>query len=195
MRKNWKWITGILLILVILFGYWRYTKKQTFYEIVNKFTDSFKEKPFKQFKIETSNVIVNKTDKDFYDEIIVVGLEKLNIDSTFVIIKPITNQAKATFDSNVELKAHIIGKDNTYVIWVDELGRYESIGILAHELIHLVQYKTKEIIVEKDFIEWKGKKYSYDDVRNMDYFERPWEQDAFSKQNELKLKIEQFLYD
>ncbi len=196
-KKYWKWIVGVTIILLILVGYWRYTKQQAFYEKVKKLMEVgiFEEEKFKEIDIESTNIVSNNTDKDFYGDIILVGLNELGIDSVVVTVRPITQTAKDNFDINTELKAHIIGKDDRYVIWVDNLSRYEAITVLSHELIHLVQYQNREIILEKDFVIWKGKQYTYRDIEAMEYRQRPWEADAFSKDKKLKFKLEDILYE
>ena len=196
-KRYWKWILGILLILLIGYGYWRYTKRQAFYERVKKIMEIgiFEEKTFKEIDIPTTNRIVNRTERDFYDEIVLVGLNELGVDSISVDIREITEEAKAQFDINTELRAHIIGRGDRYVIWIDDMSRYEAITVLSHELIHLLQYQSGEIILEKDFVVWKGKQYTYNEVQNIDYRERPWEKDAFSKDRQLKFKLEEALYN
>lgn len=196
-KKNWKWILGILLLLLIGYGYWRYTKKQAFYQRIKNLMEVgiFREKEFKDIDIETTNNIRNKTNRDFYDEIVLVGLNELGVDSVYVDIREITDEAKAQFDINTELRAHIIGRNNQYVIWIDDMGKSEAIQVLSHELIHLLQYKNREIILEKEYVEWKGTRYSYNEVQNIEYRDRPWEADAFSKDRELKFKLEDILYN
>lgn len=186
-KKNWKWIVSIILVLTFLFGYLRYKK-----------INIFEERSFKVVEFETTNNIYNITKQDYYDEVVKVGLRELGIDSSTVVIKPITQQAKDNFDSNTELKAHILPNGNTtesFVIWIDEVSKSESIGILSHELIHLLQYQTKQIEIVKDGVIWEGKKYSYEEFQNMEYRERPWEVDAFNKQRELQIKMEKVLYE
>lgn len=195
-KANWKWITAILLVLILSFGYWRYTKRQAFYERVKKLMEVgiFREKEFSDVDLQTTNIISNKTDRDYYDDIVIVGLKELGIDSVYVSINEITPEAKANFDVDIELKAHIIGRGDLYMVWIDNMGRSEAIEVLSHELIHLVQYHNRDIILEKDYVEWKGTKYSYDEVKNMDYRDRPWETEAFSKDTQLKWKLEKILY-
>lgn len=195
-KANWKWITAILLVLIISFGYWRYTKRQAFYQRVKRLMEVgiFREKEFSDVDLETTNTISNKTDRDYYDDIVIVGLRELGIDSVYVSINEITDEAKANFDIDIELKAHIIGRGDRYMVWIDNMSRSEAIEVLSHELIHLVQYHNKDIILEKDYVEWKGTKYTYDEVKELPYMERPWEEEAFSKDTQLKWKLEEILY-
>ena len=195
-KTNWKWIIAILIIVLIGYAYLRYQKRQAFYIRVKQLMEIgiFRDKEFGDIDLQTTNVITNKTDREYYDDIVIVGLKELGIDSVYVSINEITEEAKANFDVNIELRAHIIGSGNRYMIWIDEMGKSEAIDVLSHELIHLVQYYNKEIILEKDYVEWKGKQFTYDEVKNMDYRQRPWESDAFSKDRQLKWKLEDILY-
>lgn len=197
--NNWKKIVGILLILLIGYGYWRYTKQEEFYEKVKNLMEIgiFEEKVFEDIDFETTNIVYNRTDKEFYDEVVQVGLRELGMDSVVVSIRQITQEAKDNFDIDTELRAHILPNSplgNNYVIWIDDMGRFESIVVLSHELIHLVQYQNKELTIEKDGVIWKGLKFTYDDISRIDYRTRPWERDAFNKEKELRFKIQDILY-
>lgn len=198
-KKNWKKIGIILVILLIAYGYWRYTKQQALYERLQNLMEIgiFEEKLFEDIDIETTNTVYNRTEHEFYDEVVQVGLRELGIDSVIVSIRQITQEAKDNFDMDTQLRAHIIpngSRGNNFVIWIDDMGRFESIVVLSHELIHLTQYQTKELIVEKDRVIWKGREYTYDDVQRMDYKRIPWELDAFSKDKQLRFKMEDVLY-
>jgi len=195
-KKYWKWILGILLILIIGYGYYRYTKKQQFYERIKNLLEVgiFKEKEFEDVNLETTNIISNKTEKDYYDEIVLVGLNELNIDSIYVDIRTITDEVKQQFDGELELRAHILGRNKQYIIWMDDMGRSEAIKILSHELIHLTQYKNGDIVVNNEYVEWKGRRYTYDEIRNIEYRQRPWEAEAYNGERKLQFKIEDILY-
>ena len=195
-RKG-KVVILLTIISVILFGYWRYQKKQEFYDRVKKLMEVgiFKEDEFVEIDLISTNSVRNKTDIEFYDEIVLVGLNELGVDSLFVEIHMITDQAKDNFDIDSELRAHILSRGNQYVIWIDEMSRYEAIQVLSHELIHLVQYYRKDIIVERDYVMWKNRIYTYGDIERMNYRVRPWEVDAFDKDDKLKDRIESILYE
>jgi len=59
---------------------------------------------------------------------------------------------------------------------------------LAHEMIHLKQYATKELkskfVRGKPVDTWRGMKY-----RNLKYDEQPWEQEAMELEEELYHKF------
>lgn len=155
---------------------------------------TYQERTFKQFNIETTNIVSNKTEEKYLDSIVHVGLNELNMDSIVVTIKPLTDEAKKRFEVYGNLKAHIFGRDRQYFIFLDDMGRDESIKVLSHELIHLKQYYTKKLILSKTEAIWDGTIYSEYQISELKYEDRPWEMEAFAKQRELQNKIEKVLY-
>lgn len=154
-----------------------------------------KEKYFKQIKIENNNIFNTIKEKNYLDTIVYAGIKSLDIDSLIIIIRPLTSDdiKKLSFDENLELKAHIQGMNDTYIIWINpNESRSEYIEILSHELIHLKQYYTKELLIINNNIYWKNEKININDYT---YEKRPWEVEAFSNQKDLEKKMLQFLYD
>ena len=99
---------------------------------------------------------------------------------------------KKTFSSELDLKACIIGQDDTYIIYVDNnMNRSQYITTFSHELIHLKQYYTKELIVKNNITIWKGQQIN---LNNVVYQDRPWEIEAFSNQKDLENKMNNILY-
>ena len=157
-KKYYKWIIGIIILLLIIFSIVRYNKKQAFYEKIQNALQFgvYKEQTFNRIDIETTNLIANRTDRNYLDSIVYVGLNEMNLDSIAITIRQISPDVQERFDSDSQLKAHIIGKENQYIIFVDEMSRDEAIKVLSHELIHLKQYYTKKLILEKDKVYWDG---------------------------------------
>ena len=69
----------------------------------------------------------------------------------------------------------------TYYLHIKTSANLKS--VLCHEMIHLQQYERGDLSMNSDYtqITWKGKLYD----SKCDYNKRPWEIEAFSKQNEL----------
>ena len=195
-KKYYKWIIGVVVLLLIIFSVVRYSKKQAFYEKIQsalKF-GVYKEQTFNRIDIETTNLIANRTDRNYLDSIVYVGLNEMNLDSVAITIRQISPEVQAMFDSNSQLKAHIIGKENQYIIFVDEMSRDEAIKVLSHELIHLKQYYTKKLILEKDKVIWDGRVVYQTEINETKYEQRPWEAEAFAGQRGLENKIREILY-
>lgn len=180
MNKYLKPLLIVLLIGVIIFL------------LLNK-----KTKPdyFKQVELNQINQIINNTDKPYLDTIVSVGLDQLGIGNVVVLINPLSKTAKESFDLSVggSLEAHIRESNGTFYIFINnELTKTEVLTVISHELIHLKQYYEKRFIYENDTITWMGIKYKINQIR---YDERPWETEAFIRQNDLVEKIETILYN
>ena len=195
--SNWKLIVVILLVIIFSVAFWGYIKEMEFRKRVMSLMEIgvFKEEEFLDtIEIESNNIVTNRTDNEYYDNIVEVGLYELGIDCVYVRINEITDEAKSNFGIDVELRAHIIGRGNQYTIWIDEMGHDESIKVLSHELIHLEQYRNREIVLEEYYVVWRGINYTYGDIERMDYLKRPWEIDAINKSKKLRESMEGILY-
>ena len=170
----------IFLILLIIFGIYKLA--------------TIKEKTFKLVYINEHNFIQNKTDKPYLDSIVHVGMNELGIDGTYIIIKPLTEETKKQFSSEIELKAHIKGLGKQYVIWIDDMGRDETITVLSHELIHLTQYYNGKLVVSDGLIKWNGQIIPVTELSTINYNARPWEIEAFQEQKYLDIDIRKVLY-
>lgn len=53
---------------------------------------------------------------------------------------------------------------------------------LAHEMVHVKQYATKELRFHADYGLWKGRRYRYADY---DYYDYPWEIEAYGREEGL----------
>jgi hypothetical protein len=192
MTTKVKWIIGIILLIIIGFILF----KKSFLDGL-KFKMNigiYQEQTFKQFDIETTNMVSNRTEDNYLDSVVYVGLNELGIDSLAITIRPITDEVKQQFDSEGTLKAHILGRGRQYIIFLDDMGRDESIKVLSHELIHLRQYVTQKLILHKNEVIWDGKVISGYEVSESKYNDRPWEIEAFAEQRQLESKIRNILY-
>jgi predicted metallopeptidase len=196
MKKYYKWIIGVVVLLLVLLLVLNYNKKQAFYERLQGALQFgvYKEQTFNRIDIETTNMVANRTETNYLDSIVYVGLNEMNLDSVTITIRQISPDVQAMFDSNSQLKAHIIGKGNQYVIFVDDMSRDEAIKVLSHELIHLKQYYTKKLILEKDKVIWNGREVYQTEINETKYEQRPWEAEAFAGQRQLESKIKNKLY-
>lgn len=175
MKKNLLIILSvIIIILLILF-------------IIKP---NFVEKPFKSVDLSENNQIWNRTNKSYYDTIMSVGLDELKISGISVIILDMTEESKKQF--NGELKAHVRFYNNTYYLFIGDENRSNSIDIISHEIIHINQYHTNQLIFDgTNIVTWDGEPFGIDDV---EYDLRPWEKDAFQKQHDLSDRINYILY-
>ena len=147
-----------------------------------------KEITFRTYTSLNNNYIQNYVEsKSYLDTIVMVGLDKLGIGGYSVQIRPQTSKIK--IDDEFTTEAFIFGNENQSVIYTKEsLGRGTAIKILAHELIHLDQYRSGRIKrVGTAGVEWEGK--LIDDITTIPYKDREWEKEAFSKARELEKQI------
>lgn len=85
--------------------------------------------------------------------------------------------------NDLEIKAFLEKSPfpNNYILWVKP-NTLTGL-ILCHELWHLKQYQEGRLIITQDHkkVIWEGKEYD----NTKEYDNRPWENEAFSKQNKL----------
>lgn len=148
-----------------------------------------KEPKFNTITFPDNPVIVNRTTSNFLDTIVAAGLTELQVDdSIYISIVPLNGKVNLLFESStIEIKAYITNVEHIYTIFIkDNLSRYESIKVLSHELVHLHQYYRKELKVVNFILPiWKG-----DTMQVLgNYYERPWEEEAFRIAPILEQKI------
>ena len=153
-----------------------------------------KETPFRTYTSLNNNYIQNYVEsKSYLDTIVMVGLDKLGIGGYSVQIRP--QEKSIQIDDEFSTEAFILGNEYQSVIYTKEsLGRGTAIKILAHELIHLEQYRSGKIKrIGNGSIEWNGE--LIEDVTTIPYGDREWEKEAFSKGRELEKEIRKELYE
>jgi hypothetical protein len=112
--SNWKLIVVILLVIIFSVAFWGYIKEMEFRKRVMSLMEIgvFKEEGFiETIEIESNNIVTNRTDNEYYDKIVEVGLYELGIDCVYVRINDITDQAKRNFGMLCKI---IFGKKMDY---------------------------------------------------------------------------------
>ena len=185
MRVNWKKLT-IAILLTILLGWLMYLLYQ-----------SNIDKPFNVVNLSFKNKIINEEFPVYYDTILSVGLDNINIRDITIELHQISESTKTKLEG-VEIKAHLRYSDGIYYLFVDKWGRGETITILSHELIHIMQYHSGILYYMDGIVFWHSAPnlihYEEYDLNNTDYVSRPWEDDAFKKQNDMERSITDILY-
>mgnify|MGYP006268557303 CR=1 FL=1 len=75
-----------------------------------------------------------------------------------------------------------------FVIEINKkLKQDEVLKALAHEMVHVKQYRTNQIKYVKDDILWEGQRYlSRENMESIDtYILSPWEKEAYTREEEL----------
>lgn len=147
---------------------------------------------YKHVELSNNNIITNKTSKSYLDTLVSKGLDVLDLKGKYVIIKNLDPSLKEALGTDTELRAAIIGERDQYVIYIDDLGRHESLTILSHELIHLEQYSSGRLKkINNRIISFNNEIY---DISVIQYRDRPWEIEAFSREKDLKNTLENSLF-
>lgn len=157
------------------------------------FIFTYKEPKLKQIEVEQKNNIINFTNDKYYDTILHVGLNILNIENVDVVVNRIHEKAKEDFLAQGGiLGAHLKELNENYYLYIDALNKNETITVLSHELIHLEQYHSDKLIYKNDTLIWFGKKFGRTELP---YESRPWEIDAYKRERELASKIRELLIE
>jgi hypothetical protein len=153
---------------------------------------SSKDKPFNKVELSDSNIITNVNGQfpSYYDTIVNVAMEQTDLSGYDVYLLPLSDNAKGQFDG--ELKAHIRYQDNNFYLYTIDLGRSEAIEVLSHEVIHMDQYVSKDLIYSNNTLTWKGNVL---ELNSIEYTQRPWEKDAFDRQYGLIKLVNEKLYN
>lgn len=161
-----------------------------FVVIIFLITKANQDKPFNKVTFIESNFVRNKTNMQYLDTLVLAGLHALEIDKTSILILPLN----VATSGEIELKAHIRQVENGYIIFIKDVDRNSNIEIISHELIHLQQYRSGDLTVNLLTNELIFDKKVYQ-VNNLPAYDaRPWETEAFIKQEDLKIKIKNILY-
>lgn len=175
-----KFIAASLLILLLIFI------------TIKLFEESKRTSKFKKIVLTTDNTIINRTNQNYLDTIVNVGLKKLNVKGVNIIIYPLTKSMKENFGRDYDLKAHVRRVNIYYYIWIDDMSRYDAIGTIGHELLHIKQYYEDKLVITDEVIFWMDEPYKIDE---MEYRTRPWEIDVFEKQEIFRQELMKDLFN
>jgi hypothetical protein len=175
MKNNIVKIILALLILTILYFLF--------------FKTNSEERPFNQIQLTENNFIYNEKFPVYYDTILMVAMDEAELAGFNVILRELTDGAKSQFDG--ELKAHIRYDNDDFYIFTSMMNRNEAIEVLSHEVIHMLQYRSGNLIYANGNVTWMGEVL---DLNSKEYEQRPWEMEAFQQQTKLISLVEGSLY-
>jgi hypothetical protein len=84
---------------------------------------------------------------------------------------------------HVDLEDGVLGKanNNGTILVSDKItDPEERQSVIEHEKVHIEQMKRGDLDYDDDFVYWKGKKYSREDMKE-GAEDLPWEAEAYSK--------------
>jgi len=147
------------------------------------------DKPYNQIELSANNNIHNEAFPSYYDTALSVAMDEMGLVGYNVVVEALSNEARSQFDG--ELKAHVRYYNGAFYLFTEMFNRNQIIDILSHEVIHMQQYASGDLIYNNDVI-WKGETIP---LNSKEYEERPWEADAFSRQSGLISLVEKKLYN
>lgn len=145
-------------------------------------------RPFKTIELSGGNLIQNNTYPPYYDTVLSVAMDRMGMVGNHVIVSKLSDVAKSQFDG--ELKAHIRYHNKTFYLFVIDMNKSESIEVLSHEVIHMHQYTTGNLVYDGKVV-WMGEVF---DLNSQEYEVRPWEKDAFNRQGKLINEVKEVLW-
>ena len=125
----------------------------------------------------------------YYDTVLRVAMDKMDLTGRNVILRELSDGAKSQFDG--ELKAHIRYENGDFYLFTQKMSRNEAIEVLSHEVIHMQQYISGDLLYADGNVTWKGDVL---ELNSKEYEQRPWENDAFARQKELIRLVDDLLY-
>jgi hypothetical protein len=178
------WIIIVVMLLIITLGI-----------IITIIINKQKEKRINHFKFPVTMVVKNYTDNNYADTIAMVILNKiLKYDTMSLNIYHSPKHLR-------KIEYEIIGfiqknpyENHSYDVFIRSERLPVSIKtFLSHELVHLQQMERGDLIQLPGFekIVYKNDTIYYSEVP---YDERPYEIEAFSKENRIKKNLNSLLY-
>jgi hypothetical protein len=154
---------------------------------INKKEETLKE-------INYNNEITNLTKISNLDTVVLVGLSLLEIENVHVTLLEVTKNQRYSLMYGEVINGFVIKKDYcTFYLYIStELTNDKIILYTSHELIHIEQVIKNKLIIEDsyEYVYWDNKRIG---IYDFTYRKRPWEIDAYSRQNQLFKDIKKHL--
>lgn len=147
------------------------------------------ERPFNQIELSGYNTIQNGTFPTYYDTVLSVAMDQMGLSGYVVTFGELSDGAKSQFDG--DLKAHVRYFNSNFYLFTQNMTRDNTIEVLCHEVIHMQQYTSGDLVYDDGNVTWKGETL---ELNSKEYEMRPWENDAFNRQSELIKSVERVLY-
>lgn len=103
------------------------------------------------------------------------------LSNRFKVKPPFMEDATPIYSTDLE--EGVLGKanNNGTILVSDKItDPKERKSVIEHEKVHLDQMKRGDLDYDDDFVYWKGKKYSREDMKE-GAEDLPWEAEAYSK--------------
>jgi len=176
-KNNVLKVVGIFLVILLMVGIFIFTTRS-------------EEKPFNEVQLSDKNTIVNNIYPKYFDTILSVALDQAGIENQILVFDKLSDGAKSQFDGS--LKAHIRNYNNIFYIFIDEMDKSEAITVLSHEVVHVKQYVSGDLIYDNGWIVWKDQTLTLDEVS---YENRGWEIEAFDQEGQIANQVQKILWE
>ena len=114
------------------------------------------------------------------------GLAELGLIGVNVRVMPIADKMKEKYQGG-SLKGYVEGAGGYYTLYLGEISNVKIAEIVAHELIHVKQLHTGQLIkLGGNKVIYLEKEYH---TAKLGYHGRPWETDAYSEGAKLERNI------
>jgi len=150
---------------------------------------SAEDKPFNQIELSYNNNFNNGIFPSYYDTVLSVAMDEMGLVGYMVTLGKLSDGARSQFDG--QLRAHIRYFNGNFYLFTEDLDRKDAIEVLSHEVIHMQQYASGNLVYDNLDVIWKGETIG---LNSKEYEERPWESDAFARQSALIDLVEKKLY-
>jgi hypothetical protein len=155
--------------------------------------DNQKPSYFNKVELTSTTHIFNLTKQSYLDTIIGVALEELEVYPNVVVIKDMSFAPPNIKIPGKELSAFVYGEGGTYIIYIKNMSRVQSLEVMSHELIHLRDMEKGELLTGKNLVIYRGVRYVGNQIPEYDY--RLWETVAVEDGKDLEYKIKDILYE
>ena len=188
-EKVTKFLIGLRAVLITIVAIFTII---TIITIVQKKRDA---RPFNHYDFSESLAVNNMTDYDKVDTLSlylahqILGLDTLNL--IVVYIPEHINEGETEYYGIVQ---QLPFKKNQFIILLNKnkMSLTKLKETLSHEFVHIQQYISGDLVVYPLYAIYKGEDVY---LKEIDYEDRPFEKDAFSKQHKYKRELDKLLYD
>lgn len=155
-------------------------------------TQNRNDAPYQEIEFNETDFVTDWTTMGYMDTLVQAGLISLKIDSVSVLVRPMVQSSTQDKNGTLELLAYIKGNRKQFSLYVLKMNRRDAIEVIAHELIHLDQYRTGRLVSFGDSVEWMGSRMR---VLDIPYEERGWEVEARRESPALAAKMKRMLVE
>ena len=153
------------------------------------------ERPFNKFTFPETVMVTNGTEYNKADTIIMVLANKiLKMDTIDVKVYYIPNVVQGEETEFYGIVQQLPFSKHKYLILLnDKLSLLELKTTLSHEFVHINQYERSDLYVYGNIYDWKNEKDKF--FTDIKYEDRPFEKEAFFKQNKIRKELDKYLYE